>query len=49
MTHWWTGPLGLQVGLSLIDETLLTLLETFVNDPLLDWTPGLAGGCVPNR
>lgn len=25
-------------------ETLLTLLEAFVYDPLVDWTPGLAGG-----
>ncbi len=24
-------------------ETLLTLLEAFVYDPLVDWTPGLAG------
>ena len=25
-------------------ETLLTLLEAFVYDPLVDWTPGLGGG-----
>ena len=25
-------------------ETLLTLLEAFVYDPLVDWTPGLARG-----
>ena len=25
-------------------ETLLTLLEAFVYDPLVDWTPGLVGG-----
>ena len=25
-------------------ETLLTLLEAFVYDPLVDWTPGLAAG-----
>ena len=24
-------------------ETLLTLLEAFVYDPLVDWTPGLTG------
>lgn len=25
-------------------ETLLTLLEAFVYDPLIDWTPGNEGG-----
>jgi hypothetical protein len=28
-------------------ETLLTLLEAFVYDPLVDWTPGLAGIVTP--
>lgn len=25
-------------------ETLLTLLEAFVYDPLIDWTPGIETG-----
>ena len=30
-------------------ETLLTLLEAFVYDPLIDWTPGLTGRNLVNR